>query len=145
VILYLDSSALVKRYVLEEGSMVVTDAIAEAEMIATSVVTRAEISGAFAKSIRTGLLSWDEASAARRSAHDDWPSLIRVQLNEAVALKADELAWEFGLRGYDAVQLACASVWKDAIQSEVVLATFDRQLRDAAVRRDFVVLPETAA
>jgi uncharacterized protein len=141
VILYLDSSALVKRYVEERGTAEVAGAIAGAEIFATSEVSRAEISAALAKAIRTGALEADQASVARATVHRDWAMLVRVQLTEAVVARADDLAWDLGLRGYDAVQLACATAWKEGLQSEVTIATFDRQLWNAARQRGFPVLP----
>lgn len=42
MILYLDASALVKRYVAETGSETVARAIADAEMVGTSILSRAE-------------------------------------------------------------------------------------------------------
>ena len=35
---------------------------------------------------------------------------------------ADRLAWDHGLRGYDAVHLAAADLWQDALGEEVTLA-----------------------
>jgi hypothetical protein len=37
-------------------------------------------------------------------------------------------AWDHGLRGYDAVHLAAASVWQAALGERVTLASFDRHL-----------------
>jgi hypothetical protein len=54
-----------------------------------------------------------------------------VQITELVVSRADALAWKHGLRGYDAVHLAAASVWQEAIGSPVTMATFDRQLWNA--------------
>jgi predicted nucleic acid-binding protein len=105
VILYLDSSALVKRYVDERGTAEVAAAVAGAELYATAEVSRAEISSALAKAIRTGALDADQAAAARANVHRDWAALSRVQLTEAVVANADDLAWGLGLRGYGAVQL----------------------------------------
>jgi predicted nucleic acid-binding protein len=42
MILYLDASALVKRYVAEAGTEAVAQAIAEADVIGTSLIIRAE-------------------------------------------------------------------------------------------------------
>ena len=36
------------------------------------------------------------------------------------------------MRGYDAVRLASTLNWQDALGQEIVLATFDRQLWEAA-------------
>ena len=43
MILYLDSSALVKRYVDEPGSAVVGEAISRAAIIGTGLISRAEV------------------------------------------------------------------------------------------------------
>ena len=53
-------------------------------------------------------------------------------MTETLIALAETLAWAHGLRGYDAVQLASALNWQDALGQEIVLATFDRQLWEAA-------------
>jgi len=52
MILYLDASALVKRYVTEPGSSEVSEAINRAEMAGTALVSRAEVAAALAKAAR---------------------------------------------------------------------------------------------
>jgi predicted nucleic acid-binding protein len=49
VILYLDASALVKRYVAEPGSAEVAALIGRAQAVGTGVVSRAEVAAALAK------------------------------------------------------------------------------------------------
>ncbi len=121
MILYLDASALVKRYVEESGSEEVAEAIA-----------RAEVAAAFVRAIRTGALTPEEAWIALRTFRADWPDLIRLQITEMVVARADMAAWEYGLRGYDAVHLATALLWQDAMGERVTLATFDQHLWVAA-------------
>ncbi len=55
MILYLDSSALVKRYIAERGSKNTAELTARAELVATSLISRAEVAAAFAKAVRIGL------------------------------------------------------------------------------------------
>ncbi|MBI4477335.1 MAG: hypothetical protein HY654_09195 [Acidobacteria bacterium] len=50
---------------------------------------------------------------------------MRVPVTEALVERAEALAWEHGLRGYDAVQLASALTWQESVGEEIVLATFD--------------------
>jgi hypothetical protein len=52
------------------------------------------------------------------------------------------LAWEHGLRGYDAVQLASALSWQESVGEEIVLATFDQQLWEAAKRTGLKAWPD---
>lgn len=69
MILYLDASALVKRYIAEPGTTEVAAAIRDADVVGTSVISRAETAAALAKAVRTQTLSQDEAAfcvSARR-------------------------------------------------------------------------------
>ena len=58
---------------------------------------------------------------------------------------ADTLAWDYGLRGYDAVHLASALTWQEALGEPVLLATFDKQLWSAAPKAGVAIWPETLA
>jgi len=132
VTLYLDASALVKRYVRERGSDDVNALMTAAVAVATALVSRAEVAAALARAVRGRVLDEDAGQRARRKFQRDWADLARVPVTEALAARADSLAWSHGLRGYDAVQLAAALTWREAIGSDVVLATFDRELWRAA-------------
>ena len=132
MILYLDASALVKRYVAEPGSSEVAEVIAKAEVVGTAIISRAEVAAALSRSVRVRVLSSDDASASLQDFRNEWLDLVRVQITEMVVSQADMLAWKHGLRGYDAIHLAAASVWQEAIGSPVTMATFDRQLWNAA-------------
>lgn len=139
MILYLDSSALVKRYVVEPGSEEVRRQIEEAEAVGTSAVSRVEVAAALAKAVRFGSLTREEAQAAHQAFRQEWADLIRLPVAEAVLDRAAALPWDSGLRAYDAVQLAAATSWKDALDTQVCFATFDRQLWLAA--RDIGLAP----
>jgi predicted nucleic acid-binding protein len=141
VILYLDASALVKRYVTETGSMQVNNAIAAAELVGASIITRAEVAAALAKTVRVGALTHDEAQSALQTFRNEWPDLIRLQLSELTVSRADAFAWEYGLRGYDAVHLAAASLWQDALAERITFMTFDRKLADTAARAGLIPFP----
>jgi predicted nucleic acid-binding protein len=142
VIAYLDASALVKRYFLERGSRETIALAADSDMIATSIITRAEVAAAFAKATRRRLVTLDRARRAQRSFVADWPDFVRVPLTEGLAERAETLAWDHGLRGYDAVQLASALTWQESVGTEILLATFDRQLWEAAPKAGVQAWPD---
>jgi len=142
VIVYIDASALVKRYVAERGSDEVIELTASAEIVATSVVSRAEVAAALARAARLGALEGDGARRARRRFSREWPDLARVPVTELLVSRAELLAWDYGLRGYDAIQLASAVTWQESIGKDVVVATFDRQLWEAAPDSGLQVWPE---
>jgi predicted nucleic acid-binding protein len=132
MILYLDASALVKRYVAELGSSEVSAAISRAQVTGTAILSRAEVEAALAKAVRIQALTQEEGLASLQVFRNEWPDLLRVQVTEMVVAQAGNLAWDHGLRGYDAVQLAAASAWQSALGERVTLATFDKRLWAAA-------------
>jgi uncharacterized protein len=139
---YLDASALVKRYVAEEGSAEVNALIAGAPVVATALISRVEVAAAIARGARMGLLESDDAQQALAQFRRDWPDMARIPIGEALVARADELAWQQGLRGYDAVQLAAALAWQETLGVPVTLATFDRQLWAAAERLGLTRFPD---
>ena len=142
MIVYLDASALVKRYVVERGTDDVAQLIGSAAAVGTSLISRAETSAALTKAVRLGVLSRDAGAAALQVFRSEWPQLVRVQATELVLARADALSWDLGLRGYDAVHLAAALIWQEGVRESVTLATFDRQLWDAAQMEGLATFPE---
>ena len=142
MIVYLDTSALVKHYVQESGSEGVERVIGEARLVGTAAITRVEMAAALAKAVRMCLLSRDEAADALSAFEAEWGSLVRLQLHELLLARAASLAWERGLRGYDAVHMASALFWRDIVGEPVVFATYDRELWEEAVRSGLKVFPE---
>ena len=143
MIVYLDASALVKRYVAERGSRETADLCAGADIVATSLVSRAEVAAALAKAVRVGIVEPDKGRKAQRAFASQWPDFAKVPVTEALVARAEALAWDSALRGYDAVQLASALTWQEAVGAEITLATFDRQLWDAGKQVGMQVWPET--
>ena len=142
MILYLDASALVKRYVAEAGSAEVREAITQATAVGTALLTRAEVVAALGRAARLGALTQEEALAAIGVFRAEWPDLVRVQVTEVVVTRAGSLAWEHGLRGYGAVHLAAASLWQDALGAPVTLSTFDRRLWGASGKVGLIPHPD---
>ncbi|MGQ9583986.1 MAG: type II toxin-antitoxin system VapC family toxin [Anaerolineae bacterium] len=140
--LYLDSSALIKRYVAEMGTTEVGQAITHADVVSTVVLSRAEVAAALAKAVRMNVLTEEEAQGALQVFRSEWPNLLRVQVTEMLVARAGALAWQHGLRGYDAVHLAGALLWQEAIGEVVTLATFDRRLWQVAREVGLPVVPD---
>ncbi|HLF26897.1 MAG TPA: type II toxin-antitoxin system VapC family toxin [Anaerolineae bacterium] len=145
MMVYVDASALVKRYIAEAASVSVDALIAQANVMGTGLISRVEVSAALAKAARMNWLTREAAVKAVQSFRAQWSDIIGVEITEAVVAKADTLAWDHGLRGYDAVHLACALLWQEAIGEPITLATFDRQLWDAAHQVGLEVWPDTLA
>ena len=116
---------------------------ARADVVATSLVSRAEVAAALAKAVRLGIVEADNGRKAQRAFARQWPDIAKVPVTEALVSRAEALAWDFALRGYDAVQLASALTWQEAVGVEITLATFDRQLWDAGKKAGVRVWPDT--
>ena len=127
--LYLDSSALVKRYVDEEGSAIVRRQMSKAGAWVVSQVTFVEV-----------LRVLSQASEAAMTARAEWPRFDVVAVSPPVCETAVALAGRHRLRSLDAIQLASAAT---AGSTGLELATWDRRLHAAAAAEGFRVLPES--
>lgn len=140
--LYLDTSALIKRYVQESGSMDVREWLRLAENVATVLVTRAEMSASLNRLLRMKFLSPDEYASALKEFRTDWEAYHRLPITESLVMHADLLACEHNLRGYDAIHLAAAVKWQEILDQPVAVVTYDRELAEAAQALGLQVLPE---
>jgi len=142
VILYADTSALVKRYVREEGTDEVLDYFARFEALATAALTKVEMAAALAKAARQG---WVDKVAAQEAWQDflqHWPSYVRLPISTLSIERAFSLVWRHRLRAYDALHLACALIWQETMAEAAAFACFDRRLRQAAAAEGLHPWPE---
>jgi predicted nucleic acid-binding protein len=143
MIVYLDASAIVKRYLAEAGSPSVDRLVVQASVLGTSLVSRVEVAAAIARAARMNALLAAEAEKALKTFRAQWADLIATPVTQSLVARADSLAWDYGLRGYDAVHLASALLWHEALSEPVTLATFDRELWVAGQVVGLTVWPET--
>lgn len=131
MILYVDTSALAKKYIAEAHSTAVAALLKQADLIGASLLTRVELPAAVATAVRMRWLSAAAGERAIKAFRAEWPSLLAVQVTETLVIRADNLAWEHGLRAYDAVHLSAALMWQEALGEPVTVATFDKHLWQA--------------
>jgi predicted nucleic acid-binding protein len=142
MILYLDTSALVKRYIQEAGTDEVIALLESAESVGSASLTKVEMAAAFEKTVRQGWVKRKIAMQAWQDFLDHWSSFTRLNTSSGSIDRASALAWEYGLRGYDAVHLACALLWKETLETQITMATFDRDLWQASKKAVLAVWPE---
>jgi predicted nucleic acid-binding protein len=140
--LYLDTSALVKRYVAEQGSEDVLDWMDMADVIGTGLVTRVEVAAAISRATRMHHLTEQISDKALDKFRQEWAGFNRIPIHEELIARADSLACQHGLRGYDAIHLAAALIWQEALMLPVTLATYDQELAGAGKKSGLKVLPE---
>jgi predicted nucleic acid-binding protein len=142
MILYLDASALVKRYIAENESEQVNSWIENAEVVVTGIISRVEVAAAIARAKRMKMITSGETDAALRLFRSEWESFNRLPITENTVMRGDILAGEHNLRAYDATHLASALIWQEALGLPVTLATFDRELWAAVKEVKMGCLPQ---
>lgn len=129
--LYLDASALVKRYVEEDGSDLVIAAMDDAQGWSMCRI-------GYVETIRAVALA--NGRKAVRKVEADWLSFDVVEVDAALAEHAAELALSTDLRSLDALHLAATLVLP---QPDLTVATWDTRLHRAARDQGLATLPES--
>jgi predicted nucleic acid-binding protein len=143
VILFADTSALIKLYIEEVGSAAMAERARNARM-AHSVLAYAEIYSTFARRLRETLLIQEEHDELAERFEHDWQGVIVVALQPALVGRVPRLVRDHPLRGADAVHLASALTLREA-GLELAFAVADGRLVEAAAREGLEVFdPERA-
>lgn len=132
MILYLDTSALVKAYISEHASQTVLAEIKTTKIIASSILAFVEAHCAFSRIKREKKLTEKEIETVKTSFNKDWQNYMVIEATESLAQHAADLADAFGLRAYDSVHLASANLLAKQSRKTVTFACFDTQLNKAA-------------
>ena len=135
--LYLDTSALVKLYVDEEGSSIVRSVVDQAELIATSAIAYVEARAAFVRRRHEGGLSAGEYRRIIRDLDADWVRYLVVGVTDSLIRESARLAEAHRLRAYDAVHLASAAAVHGRLAEPVVFASWDLNLEKVAKGEGF--------
>lgn len=138
MILYLDTSSLVKLYITEAHSRLVRTWVEEAEIVATCRVAYPEMISALNRRFRAGDLSKGDYDLLVKTFAGEWRHFAVVDFDE---IEAGRLADAYGLRGFDAVHLSACELLKSAKGApSVAFSSFDQNLIDAAAAEDLAVL-----
>lgn len=135
--LYLDTSALVKLYVEEEGAPVVRNAVAQAELVATAAIAYVEARAAFVRRRHEGGLLTAEYRRIIRDVDSDWARYLVVEVTDSLIRDAARLAEAHRLRAYDAIHLASAAAVHDRLAEPIMFASWDAGLEKVARREGF--------
>ena len=140
--IYLDASALTKRYFDEKGSEVVADRFEHGEIIFTSVISFAEVHAAFARKFRHKEIDKEELARLRDEFQNDWLfSLSKVEVDLMAMIDLPRLVETYPLKAGDAIHLSAALWLKNSLRvgaitgqavETVVFGVADRQLSKIA-------------
>lgn len=108
---FLDSSALAKRYVQEPGSDRVQEILAAASSLGVSVLCLSEIVSALSRRRRERRLAQQQYLKAKQALLEDLEDASVVNITEQVLARAVELLERWPLRSSDALHVASAAEW----------------------------------
>jgi predicted nucleic acid-binding protein len=129
--LFLDTSALLKRYVEEPGTDLVLRRMDEDRQWAASAVARTE---AEITLCRLGFAPGDTEEVWQRL-REDWERCHVIPVDPTCLGRAVEIACRYEVRTLDALHLAAAV----RLPQPMVILTFDRRQADAARSMDLAV------
>jgi len=138
MIVYLDTSSLVKLYVQEAHTTLVKKWVEEAEIVATCRIAYPETLSAINSRFRQGDVTEKQYDSLIAKFSGEWARFAAVDFDE---VEAGRLVNLYGLRGFDAVHLSAATLLK-ADQNNISLSfsSFDEKLNDAASAEGFTIL-----
>ncbi len=132
MILYLDTSALVKLFINETNSDLVRDYYHKAEFISTSIIAYVEFNSAISRLSKEGHIKIDEIETLKRNFDYHWNFIKIVELDGKIIKSATELLYKTELRAFDSVHLASANFFKEKIQKDLIFGCFDKRLINGA-------------
>ncbi|MDP1818273.1 MAG: type II toxin-antitoxin system VapC family toxin [Acidimicrobiales bacterium] len=130
--LYVDTSALVRRYLHDRHRPLVLAAMAGEPAWAASSLVRTEAQ----VTLHRAAVSSRQQATLWRELREEWDAFWVVPLDERCMARAVELGATFGVRIVDAVHLAAA----DRLPGPVRFLTFDRRQIPAADALGFEVI-----
>lgn len=132
MILFCDTSALIKLYIDEDGSNELKIQLQESEAVAVCRIAWAEAYAALSRRARELPADVDNIEQAKVALAADWPHFVVLEINQPLVERAGEYADTFALRGYDSIQLAAAFEAGSVSQTPIFFACFDSRLNKAA-------------
>lgn len=141
MIVYFDTSALVKRYLIEADSPVVEDLWNKSVRAVASEILYDEMAATFARKKRDVPAEVENVERAHTTFRTEWLSMRRVAVNDDVHQRVEELLTRHGLRGADAIHLASATLVRDALQQPIIFACADTKLATAAHAEGLDIVP----
>ncbi len=141
MILYLDTSALVKKYVDEKHSAEVIALWKSAWGVVTSAVAYAELLAAV---YRKAAESRRQKAGIERIIdrfQEDWSSLIVVEVDSRLNETIRKVLARHALRGFDAIHLASALTIGSVAAGDLLFGCYDARLNQAAGAEGLQTLP----
>jgi len=130
--IYFDSSALVKRYIEEEGSKEVNKLLHGPEKAVTSRLAYPEILSAIIRRHRAGDIATADCERIKREFRVEWGRYTIIEVHSELFSIIDKLIEKHALRGADSIHLSTALWLQQVTKQDVLFAASDAELLNAA-------------
>lgn len=118
--LFFDTSALIKKYVTEEGSDKVDALMNKAESIIVSAITEIEAYSTFKRLLIENAINESDYKTLINEFEIDYPYYSHIVLDDLITSNAKSLIDKYQLKTLDSIQLGTAVLLKDEIDYFVV-------------------------
>lgn len=139
MLLYLDTSALAKLYLMEEGSGKIKDIVENAEIVFSSVIALPEMFSALTQSRRANRLTQSEYQSIVSAFKRDWNRIYQIPVSVSVAQSAGKFAVKHSIRGMDAIHIASACLIQSESKGKISFCSADKEQCAAARKENFLV------
>ncbi|HMV43804.1 MAG TPA: type II toxin-antitoxin system VapC family toxin [Leptospiraceae bacterium] len=132
MLVYLDSSVLIKKYFQEIGSGYIDQIWDESDYIAISQVGYSEILGTIHKKQKMERFSDRVKNQINKAFLEDWDSLIKVNVDTTLNSELIRIHTKYLLRGFDAIHLATGIILSKQFEKDLQFLTADTNLQNSA-------------
>ncbi len=137
MILFFDTSALLKRYLKETGTEKVEALFESATLIIVSSTTELECASAFQRLLKTKYIDMEKYQHLKENIAIDFPFFHHVEFDQTVRKDCCKLIDKYPLKPLDTIQLASALQVLKEIDTFVVS---DKQLKKYAAKEGFTII-----
>ena len=132
MVIYLDTSSLVKLYVEEEDSQDVAGLVKASKITATSMVAYPEARAALARRFEENMFKPREYRRLISFFNEDWENYMIIRLTKNLVSLAGDLSEKHGLRGFDSIHLSSAMTLCQELSTPVIFSCSDQKLQRAS-------------
>lgn len=130
--IYFDTSALAKKYVIEAGSERIAQLMTEKSVMATSKLTYPEMLSALARRSKSGDISHTKFKELLTEFEADWNCLLIIDFQDELLGSIKRLIGKYYLRAADSIHLASALWLKQSVKENVTFVASDVNLLNSA-------------
>ena len=139
MILYLDTSAIVKFYISEAGSQKVRELFDLSDVLATSCIAYVETISAFTRINNEKKLSDSDYKNIVLNFKKDWEDLFVLKIDNTIIKTAGQFVESYQIKGYDSIHLASAVMLSKRINQIINFCCWDKKLNEAALKENLII------